>query len=389
MRLRFNFILIIFVLFSSSLFIKADTLKDVFFKHFLVGTIWHGYEIGDPKLKPQNIYLEKEKELSAHEFNAITAENCMKPEYLQPQEGVFDFYESDHLINFAESNNITVIGHTLVWHHMTPNWFFEDSEGNTVSRSVLIKRLKNHIRTVMERYKGKIEYWDVVNEVIQTRKKDDGTYSAFYRNTPWYKIIGPEYIEIAYQTAHEVDPNAKLLYNDYNLDQEEKLDFALEMIKNLKDKNIPIYGLGYQAHFLLNEPTLSEIEKVFDKCRNYNLPIHITELDLSVLPFGWNHRGAIMSELSELSEELNPFPKGLPEEINKIQANRYRDIFDIFVKNRDILERVSFWGVWDGNSWRNYSPISGRTDYPLLFGRKFEKKLAYHLICETAKMEGL
>ena len=363
---------------------EKEYLKDIYSEYFQIGTIWHGSIMGDPQRSP-NPFLKKEKKLTAEEFNVITAENCMKPEFIQPTEGVFTFEESDRMIAFAESNNMTVIGHTLIWHHMTPKWFFQDKEGNPVKREILIERLRKHIVTVMNRYKGKVHYWDVVNEVIQTKKNEDGSYTAFYRETPWLKIIGPEYIEIAYKIAHETDPQAKLLYNDFNLDQDGKIDFALGLISDLRDKGIPIHGLGYQAHFLMKEPSLKNIEMVFQKCKQANIPIHITELDLSVLPNAWHLRGDIVSKKNKLSEEINPYPNYLPEEVASNQATRYKSIFKIFIKYKDILERVSFWGVWDGASWRDYSPISGRTDYPLFFNREFKRKPVYNLICKLVK----
>lgn len=379
----FTTFILAFVIFSNK---ESNQiyLKDVYSDYFQIGTIWHGSIMGNPQRSP-NPNIRKEKKLTAKEFNVITAENCMKPEFIQPKEGVFTFEESDKMIAFAQSNNMNVIGHTLIWHHMTPKWFFENENGYPVSRDILIQRLKSHIKTVMNRYKGKVHYWDVVNEVIQTKENDDGSYDAFYRKTPWLEIIGPEYIEIAYKTAHEIDPDAKLLYNDFNLDQAEKIDFALELISDLREKGIPIHGLGYQAHFLMKEPLLSDIEMVFKKCKEANMPIHITELDLSVLPNAWHLRGDIVSMKDKLSKEINPYPDYAPIEVLNQQAERYKDIFKIFIKYRDILERVSFWGVWDGASWRDYSPVNGRTDYPLFFDRQFKRKPAYNQVCELVE----
>ena len=380
----------IFTLFFISTFIflftnqpsvsKEPALKELFSNFFEVGTIWHGKVLGDPE-RSINKNLQKEKKLTAREFNSITAENCMKPEFIQPSQGNFTFDEADQMVSFAEKNNMSIVGHTLVWHHMTPKWFFKDDEGNKVRKDVLINRMKNHIRTVVSRYRGKIDYWDVVNEVIHTKKKEDGAYQAFYRNTPWYDIIGPEYIEIAYRTVMETDPNVKLLYNDFNLDQEAKIDFAIDLVKNLRKKGIPIHGIGYQAHFMMNEPSLSSIEMVFAKCKKAGIPIHITELDLSVLPNAWHLRGDIVSLDEDISGSLNPYASFAPQEVLEAQAERYKNIFKIFLKYSDILERVTFWGVWDGASWRDYSPIKGRTDYPLFFDREFNKKISYHKVC--------
>ena len=365
--------------------VQSESLKESFSDHFLMGTIWHGNKLGSNKT---NRFLEQEKSLISSEFNAITAENAMKPRQTQPHEGVFTFEEADEMVEFAEDKNLTIVGHTLVWKNSAPDWFFVDNQGGPVSREILIDRMKTHIKTVMGRYKGRIKYWDVVNEAIETKRiKGEKSFEAFYKPSPWLDIIGPEYIEIAYRAAREADPTAKLLYNDYNLDQEAKLDFALQMITDLKKRGVDIHGLGYQGHLFLDEPTLDSIERVFIKSKAANIPVHVTELDVSVLPNGWKHRTASVEERFKLSAKYNPYPKGAPEEVLEHQAKRYADIFKIFVSYSDIIERVTFWGVWDGNSWRDYRPMLGRTDYPLLIGREFEKKPAYNSVIQTAKSQ--
>ena len=374
-----------FLVFLLSNTVQSETLRESFSDHFLMGTIWHGNKLGSDK---NNKFLEQEKRVISSEFNAITAENAMKPRQTQPREGVFTFKESDEMVAFAEAHNLTIIGHTLVWKNSAPDWFFMDKQGGRVSRDELIERMKTHIKTVMGRYKGRIKYWDVVNEAIETKRiKGEKGFEAFYKPSPWLDIIGPEYIEIAYRAAREADPTAKLLYNDYNLDQEAKLDFALEMIMDLKSCGVDIHGLGYQGHLFIDEPTLDSIERVFIKSKSVNIPVHVTELDVSVLPNGWKHRTASVEERFKLSEKFNPYPKGAPEEVLHNQAKRYADIFKIFVNYSDIIERVTFWGVWDGNSWRDYRPMLGRTDYPLLIGREFEKKPAYNSVIQTAKSQ--
>ena len=372
---------LLWLLFTSNA-VSSETLKNAFSENFLIGTIWHGHEVNGSK----NIFLQKEKEITLREFNVITAENVMKPRFLQPKEGKFRFGAADEMVNFAIKNNLKVVGHTLVWKNSTPDWFFKDNKGNKVDRELLINRLEKHIKKIVGRYKGKLQYWDVVNEAIETKwNPKTKSWDAFYKPCPWLEIIGPEYIEIAYKAAHEADPNAKLLYNDYNLDQEGKLDFALNMIKDFKKRGIPIYGLGYQAHLFLEEPSLDGIERVLKKSQALAIPIHITELDVSVLPNAWKYRTASIEERYELAQDLNPYERDIPNDVLIKQSERYRDIFRLFLKYDNIVERVTFWGVWDGNSWRDYKPMSGRTDYPLLFGRSFEKKLAYETVIKLAK----
>ena len=354
--------------------VASESLKEAFSEHFLMGTIWHGHDVNGKK----NTFLEKEKEITLREFNSITAENVMKPHYIQPKKGIFKFKAADEMVNFATKNNLTIVGHTLVWKNSAPDWFFQDRNGNQVSREVLIERLKTHIQTVVSRYKGKIAYWDVVNEAIETKwNPKTQSYDAFYKPCPWLDIIGPEYIEISYKAAQDADPDAKLLYNDYNLDQKAKLDFALNMIRDFKERGVPIYGLGYQAHLFLREPTLPEMERVLKKSADLKIPVHITELDVSVLPNAWKYRTASVEEQYDLASKLNPYQENIPTDVLLEQSRRYKDVFKLFLDYHDTVERVTFWGVWDGNSWRDYKPMSGRTDYPLLISRSFEKKMAY------------
>ena len=358
----------------SSSMAASESLKEAFSEHFLMGTIWHGHDVNGKK----NTFLEKEKEITLREFNSITAENVMKPHYIQPKKGIFKFKAADEMVNFATKNNLTIVGHTLVWKNSAPDWFFQDRNGNQVSREVLIERLKTHIQTVVSRYKGKIAYWDVVNEAIETKwNPRTQSYDAFYKPCLWLEIIGPEYIEISYKAAQDADPDAKLLYNDYNLDQKAKLDFALNMIRDFKERGVPIYGLGYQAHLFLREPTLPEMERVLKKSADLKIPVHITELDVSVLPNAWKYRSASVEEQYDLASKLNPYQENIPTDVLLEQSRRYKDVFKLFLGYHDTVERVTFWGVWDGNSWRDYKPMSGRTDYPLLISRSFEKKMAY------------
>ena len=371
-----------------------ESLKTVYDKHFLMGTIWHGTKTPggrdskhySPEGNQENIFLPLEKYLTVEQFNSITPENCMKPAFIQPKENVFTFDETDRMMDFAEANKLEVVGHTLVWKNATPSWFFVDAKGNKVSREVLIGRLKKHIRTVVGRYKGRVKYWDVVNEAVHVERIKGANKSVgIYRDSGWLDIIGPEYIEIAYRTANEVDPDAILLYNDFDLDKPSKLDFIISMIKDLRNKGVPVHGLGYQGHLFLDEPKLSSIERVIQKAKEAKIPLHITELDVSVLPNAWKHRAASVEDNFKLAAKFNPYHNKIPSKVLKAQAQRYKEIFDIFIKYSDVIERVTFWGVWDGNSWRNYKPMRGRTDYPLLFGRDFDYKPAYHSVIKIAK----
>ncbi len=372
-----------FVFLSALLSISAQDDKlglSHFYKdHFLVGTIYHGDVLGNDS---PNFNQKQEFKIIKNEFNAITAENCMKPMYLINDNGKYNFDESDAFVKYAQENELTIIGHTLVWKNSAPDWFFKGDDGKQVTREVLIERLQNYIKTVVSRYKGMITYWDVVNEAVDVFKTKNGEKYAKLKSTPWYDIIGEEYIKIAYEAAHKADPNCKLLYNDYNMYQREKINFIIEMVLSLRSEGVPIHGIGSQGHMFMKHPKLEDIEYWLKQCSNAKIPLHITELDVSVLPNAWKHKGASVEDRFDLAEEFNPYPKGLPKFILKQQAKRYKALFKLFLKYSSSIERVTFWGVWDGNSWRNYLPMKGRTDYPLLFDRNFDKKPAYNALKE-------
>ena len=352
-------------------------LSDDYKDHFMIGTIYHGAVLGNDNQNPNQ---KKEFEITNREFNAITAENCMKPMYLIDENGAYDFEESDAFVAYAQSNGLTIIGHTLVWKNSAPDWFFKGDDGKVVSRDVLIQRLEAYIETVVTRYKGKIAYWDVVNEAVDIFRTKDGQKYAKLKPTPWHDIIGDDYIKIAYEAAHRADPDCKLLYNDFNMYQKEKIDFIIAMVKNLRSQGVPIHGIGSQGHMFMQHPLLEEVEYWLKACSKANIPLHITEMDISVLPNAWKHKGASVEDRFDLAAEFNPYSKGVPDRVLKQQARRYKALFKLFLKYSSNVERVTFWGVWDGNSWRNYLPMQGRTDYPLLFDRNFKKKPAYHAL---------
>ena len=376
-------ILLIFLFFSISFFSQnEDGLYYLYKDHFLLGSIYHGSVLGNDEL---NLNQDQEHKIISKEFNTITAENCMKPLFLLDQKGNYNFEESDKFVDYAIENNLTIVGHTLVWKNSAPEWFFKDENGNTISREILILRLKDYIKTVVSRYKGKISYWDVVNEAVDVFKSDDNKSYAALKPSPWYDIIGEDYIKIAFEAAHDADPNCKLIYNDYNMYQSEKTDFIIDMVIKLKSEGVPIHGIGSQGHMFLNHPSLDKVEYWLRKISEANIPLHITELDVSVLPNAWKHRGASVEDRFDLAQEYNPYPNYIPLSKLKQQAKRYKSLFKLFLKYSHTIERVTFWGIWDGNSWRNYLPMKGRTDYPLLFDRSFKPKPAYFMLRDLVR----
>jgi len=268
-----------------------------------------------------------------------------------------------------------IIGHTLVWHSQVPQWVFEDENHNPVGRKVLLKRMRDHIRNVVGRYKGRINGWDVVNEALN----EDGTL----RQSPWMKIIGYDYIEKAFRYAHEADPQAQLYYNDYSLENEAKRKGALELVSKLKAKGVPITGVGLQDHVQMDWPTADQIDATITAFGKLGVKVMITELDVDVLPEATPSRTADVSLNVASDPKLNPYPNGLPEPVQQELSKRYADLFGTYGKHCGLVSRVTFWGVTDKESWKNNWPVKGRTNYPLLFNRDAQPKPAFGAVIQA------
>lgn len=344
------------------------TLKDAFANKFYIGTAMNAEQI----MGTDSATVEVIKK----NFNAIVAENCMKSGPIQPEEGKFDFELADKFVEFGEKNNMYITGHTLIWHSQAPRWFFTDSLGNDVTPEVLTERMKTHIFTVMGRYKGKIKGWDVVNEAVE----DDGSY----RNSKFYQILGEDFIKLAFQFAHEADPEAELYYNDYSMAIPSKRDGVVAMVKKLQEQGVKIDGIGMQGHVSIDGPSIEEFEKSIEAYAALGVKVMITELDMTVLKMPDPSVGAEVSASFEYKQELNPYVDGLPDSINTIYEQRYLDFFKLFLKHQDKISRVTLWGVNDSNSWKNDWPIFGRTDYCLLFDRQNQAKPVVAKIIEEA-----
>lgn len=313
------------------------------------------------------------------QFNSIVAENCMKSMFLQPQEGRFFFDDADKFVDFGEKHNMHIIGHTLIWHSQAPQWFFSDEKGEDVSREVLIDRMRKHITTVVSRYKGRVKGWDVVNEAIM----EDGSY----RKSKFYKIIGEEFIPLAFQFAHEADPEAELYYNDYNEWYKGRRSTILNLIKSFKDKNIRIDAIGMQGHIGLDSPSLHEYESTIEAYYNEGVKVMITELDLTALPSPWGMMSANITDTVAYQKQMNPYPDGLPQDVMTKWEDRFTDFFRLFLKHHDKIDRITMWGLSDIDSWKNDFPVKGRTDYPLLFDRNFKEKPVLKKIIELVNSE--
>ena len=334
-------------------------LHETFAGHFMIGTA-----LSEPQILGADSSARK---LVKKEFNAVTPENVMKWELIHPKPESYDFVAADALANYAAENNLFLLGHTLVWHAMTPKWVFEKKDGSAVSREVLLNYMQEHIRTVAGRYQGQVDAWDVVNEALN----EDGSL----RESPWYTIIGDDYIERAFTLAAQTAPNTALYYNDYNLFEPAKRAGAIKLIKRLQAKGIRVDGIGIQGHYGLDYPDLDEFEQSIIEFAALGIDVVISELDITVLPFPKKeNQGADISMKVKLKAELNPYTKGLPAVIERQLGKRYEELFAVLNRHQDKISRVSFWGVCDANTWRNDWPVKGRTDYPLLFDRDMKKK---------------
>lgn len=327
---------------------SIPSLKDVFAGKFLVGSAFTNSEL----------LTAPDRQLLTKHFDSVTPGNVLKWDSTEPQEGVFKFDAADTAVDFATANGQQVRGHTLVWHSQTPDWVFRDANGNLVSKIVLYERMKNHIETVMERYKGKIYAWDVVNEVI------DASQSDGLRRSLWYQIAGEEYIEKAFEFAHAADPDAKLFINDYNTHESAKSQALYNLIVRLQAKGVPIDGVGHQTHVSLFYPTLSEIENSIIKFKALGLETHITELDVSIY--------------SNDSQSYETFPDNLKQQ----QAALYKSLFQIFLRHTDTVTNVTVWGKDDSNTWLRTFPVA-RNNWPLLFDERLQSKPAYWSVIET------
>lgn len=347
---------------------EKKTLKEALKGKFLIGTAVNTRQASGQDKAGVRVIQEQ--------FNAIVAENCMKSQEMHPEENRYNFTQADEFVAFGEKNGMVITGHTLIWHSQLSPWFCVDGEGKNVSPEVLKKRMKDHITTIVKRYKGRIIGWDVVNEAIE----DDGSY----RKSKFYEILGEEYIPLAFQYAHEADPDAELYYNDFSMANPGKRAGVVKLVKALKKRGIRIDAVGMQGHIGMDYPQVGEFEKSMLAFAEAGVKVMVTELDLTVLPTPKQNIGAEVSASFEYKKDMNPYPNGLPEDVSKAWTERMNDFFRLFLKHQDIITRVTLWGVTDLDTWRNDWPMRGRTDYPLLFDRSYQPKPVVSLIINEA-----
>ena len=311
------------------------------------------------------------------QFNTITPENVLKWEAVHPRPGEYNWGPADAYVDFGTRNGMFVIGHTLVWHNQTPAWVFRDAAGNQVGRDTLLARLREHIMTVVGRYKGRIKGWDVVNEAVN----EDGTM----RRSLWYTIIGDDFLVKAFQFAHEADPDAELYYNDYSIENAAKRDGAVRLIRSLQAAGIPVHAMGLQDHNNMTFPTVEQLDTTIAAFAALGVKVNITELDIDLLPRAARRPGADLADTAGYQQRLNPYSAGLPDSVQQALARRYADLFQVYWKHRDAIERVTFWGVADGDSWLNNWPVRGRSSYPLLFDRQGSPKPAFEAVLNVSR----
>jgi endo-1,4-beta-xylanase len=328
-------------------------LKDYYKSYFPVGVA-----VSPRALKTDEALLIR------REFNSVTPENAMKMGPIHPREHEYFWADADSIVAFAQRSKMKIRGHTLCWHNQTPRWMFTDEKGDTVSRAVLLQRLKEHITTVVSRYKGKIYAWDVVNEVISDRGDE------VYRKSAWYKICGPEFIALAFQYAHEADPGALLFYNDYNEIDPVKREKIFKMVMELKQAGVPIHGVGLQAHWAINEPTREQLDKTLARFAESGLALQITELDISVYPKEHNAR----EKRTEDADQTFTAAK------EQQQLEVYATCFELFRKYKQHITGITFWNISDRRSWLDNFPVRNRKDYPLLFDKDLKPKKVYQAV---------
>jgi endo-1,4-beta-xylanase len=348
---------------------NQPALKDVFKKNFLIGAALNSNLVYGKDPQAAGI-VEKH-------FNTITAENAMKWEPIHPEPNKYVFDAADRFVDFGLKNNMFIIGHTLVWQNQTPDWAFVDSANKLLSRDAMLARMRDHISTIVGRYKGKVKGWDVVNEALT----DEGALGK----TKWLETIGEDFIAKAFEYAHAADPNAELYYNDYSLDKPAKRDAACRLVKDLQSKGLRIDGVGIQGHWGMNYPTREDLDAFIDSIGALGVKVMVTELDIDILPKSFEYMGADVNVRADLQKELNPYVDGLPDDVQKKLADRYSELFTQLLTHKDVVSRVTFWGVYDKTSWLNNWPVRGRTSYPLLFDRNYQPKAAFFAVIKTAE----
>ena len=333
-------------------------LKDAYKDYFTIGVA----------LNQRNVSDEAQMALVLKEFNSVTAENDWKPGELHPKEGVWDFSKADKIADFCRKNGIKMRGHCLCWHSQFADWMFTDKKGKDVKKEVFYERLRDHIHTVVNRYKDVVYCWDVVNEAIA----DDGAprwglrrgeEPSPYRQSRHFKLCGDEFIAKAFQFAREADPTGILIYNDYSTVDPGKRERIYNMVKKMKDAGVPIDGIGMQGHYNIYFPDEELLDQAITRFSELVKHIHITELDLRM---NNESGGQLMFSHGDA--------KPLPAYMSTLQTDQYARIFRVLRKHKDVIDNVTFWNLGDRDSWL------GVNNHPLPFDEQDKPKPCYRVI---------
>ena len=360
----FRFLLLGSIIICAPL-LGGQTLNEAAGKRLLVGCAIAARDVGNLKLAT----------LVAQQFNCVTPEYDLMPAHTVDEDGNFTFDAGDRVVAFAEAHHLPVFGHMLVWHFVTRTWLFEDKAGKPLPREKALANLKNYIEAVMGHYKGKIQAWNVVNEAVSDK---DGEY---LKDTPALRAIGGDYIERAFEFAHATDPKAELYYNDYNIEQPPKLAKTIKLVQSLQAKGVRIDAIGIQGHWLIAWPPTGMIEKGLDALSATGMKVMITEMDVDPLPRETNGADMAVTE-----NGANPYPNGLPLEVQNKLAKRYGEIVATIMRHPAVT-MICFWGPHDGRSWLNNFPVKGRTNHPLLFDREYRPKPAFDAVFKALKAD--
>ena len=311
-------------------------------------------------------------------FDILTPENCMKPQGIQPEEGKWNFAATDQFMDFVRKNKLKAVGHCLVWakDDRTHQWMMEEN-GKPVSRETLLKRIETHVDTVTKRYAPAVTMWDVVNEALS-----DGDSEQLLRDSIYSRTTGIDFIVTAFKTARANDPDALLIYNDYNGHKPDKRKKLIELLKQLKKAGAPVDAYGMQGHFEFGDNSIGELRDTFEELRKLKIKVVVSELDIDVVTRGkwWADDNKHRAELAT----FDPYKNGLTKEQHQQLSAEYLALFQLFHDYRDIIERVSFWNLHDGGSWLNDFPWK-RTNHPLLFDRDRKPKPCFDAVYSFLK----
>ncbi len=352
-----------------------NTLKDAYRDYWYTGISVNQWEVASEQ-NGNNVYdvtgfisSDQTADWSVidQNFNWVVAENCMKCEVIHPKEGIYDFTLADQFVDKAKSAGKKVLGHCLIWHSQCAPWFHYDEKGNLVSAEVLRKRMREHIYTIVNHFKGRVDAWDVVNEAFE----DDGSP----RKSLFYQILGTDYISLAFRYAHEADPNAELYYQDFSMNKALKVEGVVNFFRPLIRQGLPVHAIGMQGHMVLEDNNyIEEYEHSISTIASLGIPTAFTEVDLTVLPNPYGFSGANISDRFAYRPEMDPYKNGLTKEKEAEIEQFWVSFYQMLLRHHKDIQRISFWCLNDANSWRNDFPIKGRTDYATLFDRNNQPK---------------